>query len=446
MIIKHFIYAILLTACTCSLSYSATLQNYVGSPSNDFLEVIDSKVLIDNLLLDDEADFLEAKVLLSVYDFAEKDAGLIYSALMKTYPDDDEPSFSARMLLFEALARLNDENALEFARNIYPSLPNNPSILTSCLRVLSKHADSTRLTEIFQLAQQYHNDERVDFDKVFEPIQNRKLREQLFVVLFDLADYDSYSPSVFLALHDKFISGYFELEMLIPEKDTFVDRLMRNIDKILASGKTADVPDDIDYIFLEIEIIADLAGFLPKDDKLTSILYGIMNVFPDRIALYSAISLLRLGEQIRKSDLERFAKDPLLRSLLLDHLSGLGKQELFPEEYYTQYHYAESDLINWLCHPNEFGGPPEKIELIESRVVKNSRNQTGTAYLFKYYYPDNYFGDGEKHGWMVGISGIYSPREDKIEFLDGESITFSHFNKLEEMSIKEHFNTFLEEK
>ena len=46
-----------------------------------------------------------------------------------------------------------------------------------------------------------------------------------------------------------------------------------------------------------------------------------------------------------------------------------------------------AEMVNWLSHPNEFGHPPSKIELYDTRTLFwPPTNDQRTVWLFKYTY------------------------------------------------------------
>jgi hypothetical protein len=137
----------------------------------------------------------------------------------------------------------------------------------------------------------------------------------------------------------------------------------------------------------------------------------------------------------------RLSADPDVRNTLYDELREKGMHAVFPAEYRTFEAHAESELVYWLCHPNELQQPPDQIELMKV-VAMNSGTPLGEVdyYLFRFRTnPPHWAADA---GWMAGVAGPYV----KGRPLDGQSVdaTFSEFESYDSMTPEQHVQYYHE--
>ncbi len=126
------------------------------------------------------------------------------------------------------------------------------------------------------------------------------------------------------------------------------------------------------------------------------------------------------------------AENPETRNHLFNWLKENNKENLFPDKYRELEKIAESELVQWLMHPNELKESPVKIELVRKVLVKKE-NKQGNYYLFKFSVDDNHW--ASKNGWMVGVAGPYWDDEE----IPYKSIgTFSEFIPFDDMTEDQH--------
>src|SRR2546423_1539108 len=59
------------------------------------------------------------------------------------------------------------------------------------------------------------------------------------------------------------------------------------------------------------------------------------------------------------------ASNPQTRNAFYLALKGAGKPEFFPPEFLNRKAFAESNLVDWLSHPNELKSPPDEIQFVK---------------------------------------------------------------------------------
>jgi hypothetical protein len=142
---------------------------------------------------------------------------------------------------------------------------------------------------------------------------------------------------------------------------------------------------------------------------------------------------LARGEEPSATHLLRFAENRETRKVLFGALESAGKIELFPAKYRTWEHMAESDLVAWLCHPNELGSPPSDIELVARVPEPGAQSADSTYYVFKYRTHEPHW--AAKDGWLAGVAGPYPTASPPAPHATG---TFSRFEAIDSRTPQEH--------
>jgi hypothetical protein len=86
-----------------------------------------------------------------------------------------------------------------------------------------------------------------------------------------------------------------------------------------------------------------------------------------RVQTEAAAALARLGQQSGLDHLVRLAGDPASRTRALAYLDELGALERARPEDRTAAARAAAQLADWLGEPAQFGAPPHRVELIDTR-------------------------------------------------------------------------------
>ena len=394
------------------------------------------KIILSRLSSSNPDVVKKAKNELYDFKFKDKDLKLIYSAIEKKYQDDIDEFMSTRANLIRVLWDVHDVSTVGFIEDIYPSLPPNKDIVFSALRTLTEIKTAKSLSLLSHILLESKPDFGNSIYKLFVPIMKQgEYLDSILPAIFKLIRQDYYKDELYSFIANWLSNGAIDREAIVDiEKSAISDfaEALRKSQEASSSDENA-VKNDLGVL----EMTADLLGYLTDKEKTIPLLRQGLQHFEARIQLYCAISLIRLDEQVSDKYFKRIAKDPLLRLMLYEALDGMDKPELFPDAFMTQQHFAESDMVTWLTFPTEFGRPPDKIELLETMEIIDSSGEAGRLYMYKYFYED------DEDRWMVGISGPQPSDKNKIK--TSGHMTFSHWNKLDQMSIDEHFKSFIED-
>lgn len=101
-------------------------------------------------------------------------------------------------------------------------------------------------------------------------------------------------------------------------------------------------------------------------------------------------------------------RDPATANHALQVLEDLEKLDQAPQEALNDDHFAAAELCDWLTHPNEYGRPPDDIELLDHREAHwPPTEDTRELRLFRFEYDGaGEHGDGEQESEVgVGMVG-----------------------------------------
>jgi hypothetical protein len=121
------------------------------------------------------------------------------------------------------------------------------------------------------------------------------------------------------------------------------------------------------------------------------------------IRIEAARVQVRYGDLSGLDQLAKHCLDPSLSHTAQTYLEELGYEDRIPEAAINPEFKAIAEMANWLSHPQEFGRPPDKIELFDTRKLfwppTNDKRQLTLA---KYTYNAT---DGNEPDIGVGMTG-----------------------------------------
>jgi hypothetical protein len=128
------------------------------------------------------------------------------------------------------------------------------------------------------------------------------------------------------------------------------------------------------------------------------------------VQLEGAWASAKLGSAAGVNILSRLCRDPAYSKQACQYLRELDLEEAIPKEVQQPTFQAQSELSNWLAHPDEFGRPPDEIKLLDSREIywpptKNRRQ----VWLFAYHYEVDEDGSEPDHNaYQNGVGMVGS--------------------------------------
>ena len=148
--------------------------------------------------------------------------------------------------------------------------------------------------------------------------------------------------------------------------------------------------------------LCDAIGLIGDRSNLDG-LRAAMQLSHRRVQSEAAGALARLGDAAGRDRLVALASEPMARLRVVSYAEELDLMDEIAADFKLPSSLAESEFVNWLANPNQFGIPPMDVELIDSRTQYwPSFEEPQTCYLFRYRYQ---FADGSVSN--IGIAGPY---------------------------------------
>ncbi len=149
----------------------------------------------------------------------------------------------------------------------------------------------------------------------------------------------------------------------------------------------------------------------------------------------AVLNTIQEGGEPTKEAILSLVQRPETRNHTYGMLVYLRRSDLFPEEYRKAELIAESDLVYWLCHPNELGCPPSEIEMMHKQYIETGVKPPKALYfVFRFRTRGPHW--AAKDGWMAGVAGPYKERNGETS--DGAPGTFSTFEPYASKAPEEH--------
>jgi hypothetical protein len=122
------------------------------------------------------------------------------------------------------------------------------------------------------------------------------------------------------------------------------------------------------------------------------------------VQMEAAWASARLGSESGLKFLTRLCLDKNFSTTACAYLEELGRDDLIPDDVNEPDFRAMANMCDWLAHPQEFGRPPDEIELYDTREMfwppTNDRRQ---LWIFKYRFIAEEEGESDDCG--LGMYG-----------------------------------------
>src|SRR5690606_38201289 len=87
------------------------------------------------------------------------------------------------------------------------------------------------------------------------------------------------------------------------------------------------------------------------------------------VSLEAAWASAKVGMERGIRQLSRYARNINSAATAIQLLTELGREDAIPPEALDADFQAMAEMVQWLSHPNEFGEPPAKIALYDTREI-----------------------------------------------------------------------------
>lgn len=229
----------------------------------------------------------------------------------------------------------------------------------------------------------------------------------LWATIFQqLGDSDPLIPSLIHRLSHPLPDGFVCIALL-----DWVNRLAR--DRVITSHPF-NTPDGIAKLRTwlmssnedEFSYAHAAAASLPfVNDPPRSELLALAMDHPDiGVQMEAAWASAHLGSEAGLKFLARLCLDRNLAVTARTYLQELKRTDVIPDQANDPDFVAMSEMCDWLAHPQEFGLPPDEIELYDTReLFWPPTNDWRPVWLFTYKYHSD--GDDESETSGIGMTG-----------------------------------------
>ena len=218
-------------------------------------------------------------------------------------------------------------------------------------------------------------------------------------LFFDRFDAHSLHPSTLAILID--LAGYSMRKGKLTEhpwqtRQTELVSLLSNVCQRLQmlEREPARFGDDVkqvqrvlnDSVALTVSL-CDALGMIGDRQHAPAALLQAMQLSHRRIQSEAAAALVRLGVAEGQERLIALASDPAARLRAVSYAEELGCADKIDPTLREPWALAEAELASWLTSPEQFGIPPQRIELVDSRTLFwPGYEEPQACYLFRYEY------------------------------------------------------------
>jgi hypothetical protein len=178
-------------------------------------------------------------------------------------------------------------------------------------------------------------------------------------------------------------------------------------------------------------------SFLGKfnDKESNSLLQEFLKLPVSGIKMEAVKALVKNGQVIPASEIEKLAIDKNFRVNLYHELKALKKQQLFPVAYARQQRLGESEIYQIASDEYEVGAT-----LFIGERTRTYQGQKKKFYLYKVTLN---FEDGKKESYL-GITGPYDPNaKELISFSDASGIYWDE--QFDKLKTDEQLKSFIEQ-
>ena len=133
--------------------------------------------------------------------------------------------------------------------------------------------------------------------------------------------------------------------------------------------------------------LCDALGLIGNPQNASPVLLQAMQLSHRRIQTEAAAALVRLGIPEGRERLIALASDPAARLRAVSYAEELDCADGIDANLREPLALAEAELTSWLTSPEQFGIPPQRLELIDTRTLYwPGYEEPQACYIFRYEY------------------------------------------------------------
>lgn len=393
--------------------------------------------LVEDILSGDTAIQRRATESIASLEFDHADLPFLYRLLRHSFPDDSNVFRGVRAQLLNTLHSNYDTTTLTFLRELYPTLNDTLDLRDILLKVLAEQGTEESLALMADLLTTLPRNDNMDHYNTFSFISTTDTTcRVMFPHILPIVESEGYRGNFCAFLAEALDSGIITAADIASSQKQFSAYGASTFAKYRADPESN--PAWRQYVLgSELRNIARISGYLADSTSIP--LLRMLAADPDSAMAFDALCALEQCNQPVSDEVwEGYAARPAWRNKMYLKLDIIHKLARFPEKYRTQAALAEGDLVRLLEEDEE---ALADIQLLRIHEVPEGDKQ-GRYFVYKFRYAES-GEEAEPATWYVGISG---PQPlDKKTVTGDASLTRSHFQTIDEMSIDDHIASLLEE-
>ena len=388
---KQFVYNSDATAFLNSFTINAQAKyiNFINQPK--------ANLVLNDLSDKDSAVRVEAYKNLSAALFEKSDLPLLHEALLKQYlsPFTSEQADAINLRIATILNQLSDSTTIAFIKEKYPSLSEKQSFKNVALTVLAHVHTKESYATLAQLLDQYGaSAQSMNYSCLSAFKDSLALTAGIINSLQKLAKDSAHTAVIAQLLVTLKDSGFLQQQQLVAAQNDYI----LTARKILPLVKSSD---DYNYGIFHIVKLLGRCNTIEANTVLKSYL-AVKNIYLKKAVV---MELVKNNQPVPSQVLTGLAAAKDIRFELYNDLKELKKMALFPKQFLTQAHFAESAMYQNASDDEE----PEKITFLSAQTTVYN----GKQYVF-YLYRVVYETQNEGSGYL-GIAGGFKPGNKNLE-------------------------------
>jgi HEAT repeat protein len=378
--------------------------------------------LMDALKTKDSAQFAQMMESFQAVKFAKEDLTFLHKALLETY-FDSTGDYGIHEKIVSTVSDLADASTIDFITANYKILPaGKESLRYSLLQVLANIHTKESYDQLKQLLMSKLPSKGSSASLEFALTDSLELTKTLYPEILSLSKDSAFAEGLVTVTDRLLDSSLISINDVLPYKNIFLEQARVNYQLF----KT-----DQGQWWQYNNWISFLGKF--NDKETNALLQEYSNLSSLNLKYNALIALIRNGQQVSSTEMQKMAADKDFRASLYYELKKMNRQHLFPAAYAKQQSLAESELHQIASDEYEV----DATSFIGERIIFY-KDKKKKFYLYKITLN---FEEGEQESYL-GVAGPYDPNQKElISYTDASGIYWEEaFNK---QKVEEHLKNFI---
>lgn len=393
-----------------------------------------ARQILDDIASEESGTRAKARLEIPEYPWERQDIPLLYAAIQRDYPwdensgrDGSDLATSTPELLIRGLRRAWDSTTVSFLRQSYTRFAGDVRLKGTIVDVLAAIGTVESVSAMLELLRS-ESDPLPGFS-IYSLSDSLPRIASLLPEIVRLAEVRKYRLSILQLIENGLDSGYITADLF---RQTGLAAICRSsIDERVNPPEWAE--DEKGGLTLREQwagVAIRILGWLEKSDEN---IRSIKELLPDSnsvLAMSATVALIRMTGSAPGEYVNRFAADSSLVIWFYTELQSTAPR-LFPAFWKRQAHFAMGGLIRWIIR--DYGEEPSEVRYVAQREIDVDGGR-GRVFLFKFRLSDR--------EWYMGIGGPQpiNPTDVSID----DSFSRSRYRPLSSFSIDRHFKDLLE--